>query len=140
MCSKTQQLVRMMLDEEHAKDPTFYNDNFTAKQRRDVSQALEKTLWDEIVMLRTCMKNFYGVIRKRPETEEAQRLANTLQLISLSCTRLARVMQVNQALQLNQPDPMDNSINQALQNILDDWKSDLQDKTVQGETGPANFS
>ena len=140
MCRKTQQLVRMMLDEEHAKDPTFYNDNFTAKQRRDVSQALKKTLWDEIVMLRTCMKSFYGVIRKRPETEEAQRLANTLQLISLSCTRLARVMQVNQALQLNQPDPMDNSINQALQNILDDWKSDFQDKTIQGETGPANFS
>ena len=139
MNKRSQKLVRMMLDDEHAQNPDFYSDHFTAKQRRDVNRALKKTMWDEIVMLRTCMKNFYGAIRKHHAPEEAQRLADSLQLLGLSCTRLARVMQINQALQLDQPDPMDNSINKAMEALLDDWKAEGE-KNTQGENGLAHYS
>ena len=122
MTKQTQELMRMLLSDERARQPGFYEGHLTPKERKDLAKTLNETMWEEIGLLRTAIKKFHGASTRGTDANEAQRLEDDLQVLGISCTRLARVMQVNQALRADQPESMDSAINQALAALLDDMK------------------
>ena len=131
MCKRNRQkLVRIMLDEEHAKNPDFYSDNFTAKQRKDLIHTTNETMWDEIAMLRTAIKQYYSLVNKKVTSENPYRFADALQLLGLSSTRLARVMQINKALGDGKSDAMDGEINTALEALMGEYNNEVPGVTT----------
>ena len=131
MTKQNQELIRMLLSDERARQAEFYNEHFTPKERKDLAKTLNETMWEEIGLLRTAIKKFHGASSRGEDLKKAQRLEDDLQVLGISCTRLARVMQVNQALRAGQPEPMNSAITQALAALLDDMKQ-KDDKSSQG--------
>jgi len=142
MTKQNQELIRMLLSDERARQAEFYNDeHFTPKERKDLAKTLNETMWEEIGLLRTAIKKFHGASTRGKDAKEAQRLEDDLQVLGISCTRLARVMQVNKAvmqvnkaLRAGQPEPMDSAISQAIAALLDDMKQ------KEGESGVTQLS
>ena len=56
MTHEDKQLVHMLLSDENARQPEFYLEHFTAKQRKELIKTLNQTLWDENIMLYTAIK------------------------------------------------------------------------------------
>ncbi|HRS75225.1 MAG TPA: hypothetical protein P5282_09830, partial [Anaerolineaceae bacterium] len=61
--------------------------------------AARKTLDDEVVMLRTAIKGFFQAVRREEDADAIERMADSLNLLGLSCSRLGNVLKINQALQ-----------------------------------------
>ena len=134
MTKQNQELMRMLLSDERTRKPGFYEGYLTAKERKDLAKTLNETMWEEIGLLRTAIKKFHSASTRGTDVNEAQRLEDALKVLGISCTRLARVMQVNQALRADQPESMDSAINQALASLLDDMNQ------KDGKSGVAHLS
>ncbi len=122
LTKKHHHLVRMCLSE-GGPISDFYVDHYTTRQRRDISASLNRTMWDEISLLRTAIKQFYGASSKAKDPKQTLRMAVELQNIGLATTRLAQVMQVNAALISNGKSDSLAALNEALDNVLTELES-----------------
>ena len=50
-------------------------------------------------MLRTAIKGFFQAVRREEDADAIERMADSLNLLGLSCSRLGNVLKINQALQ-----------------------------------------
>lgn len=91
--------IRALLSDERAQQPDFYLHHFNADQRAELAAAARKTLDDEVVMLRTAIKSFFQAVRREEDADAIERMADSLNLLGLSCSRLGNVLKINQALQ-----------------------------------------
>jgi len=48
MTKQNQELIRMLLSDERARQAEFYNEHFTPKERKDLAKTLNETMWEEI--------------------------------------------------------------------------------------------
>ena len=91
--------IRALLSDERAQQPDFYLHHFNADQRAELAAAARKTLDDEVVMLRTAIKRFFQAVRREEDADAIERMADSLNTLGLSCSRLGNVLKINQALQ-----------------------------------------
>ena len=91
--------IRALLSDERAQQPDFYLHHFNADQRAELAAAARKTLDDEVVMLRMAIKSFFQAVRREEDADAIERMADSLNLLGLSCSRLGNVLKINQALQ-----------------------------------------
>lgn len=131
--TKGQRLVRMMLEDERYVQPSLYNEFYSAAERRDLHKALNKTLWEEIVMMRTALKRFFGLLQKEEDAERLKSLTDSIQALGLACTRLARLMQINQLLQASQPGLDPGTLNKALEYLMGQWEEFKEDQWLQSQ-------
>ena len=127
---RIQDEVRAILSNEQGLDAGYYAAHYTAKERRQLSNALNQTLWEEVVLFRTCIKKFFGLTNKNTEQLDLQALSGVVDTLGLSCTRLARLTQVNQALAPAKGDQSEAMINEVLGRMLEDWEAE----EVKGES------
>lgn len=91
--------IRALLSDERAQQPDFYLKHFNADQRAELAAAARKTLDDEIVMLRMAIKRFFQAAHQEEDADALERMADSLNLLGLSCSRLGNVLKINHALQ-----------------------------------------
>jgi hypothetical protein len=127
---RIQDEVRAILSNEQGLDAGYYAAHYTARERRQLSKALNQTLWEEVVLFRTCIKKFFGLTARNSEQLDLQALSGVVDTLGLSCTRLARMMQVNQALAPAKADQSEAMINEVLGRLLDEWEGE----EVKGES------
>jgi len=113
-----------LLSNEQGLDAGYYDAHYTAKERRQLSNALNQTLWEEVVLFRTCIKKFFGLTNKNTEQLDLEALSGVVNTLGLSCTRLARVMQVNQALAPAGGEKSEAMISEVLGRMLEEWESE----------------
>ncbi len=132
MKKKVKRLIRLLLaDEGYIQPALFYDEQYTAKEKRQARKAFESSMWAEIIMLRTVMKRYFAASRQRKEANDVSKLAEDLRLLGTSCMRLARVMQVNQALQDACSDKVEDSINSAVQAVLAEFGKECGDQLTE---------
>ena len=129
--TKGQKLVRMMLEDERYVQPSLYNEFYSAAERRDLHKAFNKTLWEEIVMMRTALKRFFGLMQGQKDPELLAQVTESVQTLGLACTRLARLMQINQLLQASQPGLDQGTLNKALEYLMGQWEETKEDQWLQ---------
>lgn len=128
MKKKVRRLVRLLLaDDSYVQPALFYDEQYTAKEKRQARKACESTMWAEIIMLRTVMKRYFAASKQRKEANDVNKIADDLRLLGTSCMRLARVMQVNQALQDADSEKVEDSINTAVQAVLAEFGRECDD-------------
>lgn len=118
MKKRIQRIVRLLLADEHYVQPGLYGDELSAKERRQAKKAVEETMWAEIIMMRTVIKRYFGASKRREDATDAGVIAGDLRLLGISCLRLAKVMQVNQALQMAKNNGADETLNEAISKML----------------------
>lgn len=116
--------VRLLLSAEQGLDAGYYAAHYTAKERRQLSKALSKTLWEEVALFRTCIKKFFGLTTMNADQLDLEALSGVVNTLGLSCTRLARVMQVNQALTSANGDRPEGMISEVLERMLEEWEAE----------------
>lgn len=116
--------VRLLLSDEQGLDAGYYAGHYTAKERRQLSKALSRTLWEEVALFRTCIKKFFGLTTMNTDQLDLQALSGVVNTLGLSCTRLARVMQVNQALTSANGDRSEGMISEVLGRMLEEWEGE----------------
>jgi hypothetical protein len=121
---RIQDEVRAILSNEQGLDEGYYATHYTAKERRQLSMALNQTLWEEVVLFRTCIKKFFGLTSRNSEQLDLQTLSGVVDTLGLSCTRLARMMQVNQALAPAKEAQSEAMINEVLGRMLEEWEAE----------------
>ena len=131
--TKGQKLVRMMLEDERYVQPSLYNEFYSAAERRDLHKALNKTLWEEIVMMRTALKRFFGLMQGQKDPELLAQVTESVQTLGLACTRLGRLMQINQLLQDSQPGLDPGTLNKALEYLMGQWEEIKEDQWLQSQ-------
>jgi hypothetical protein len=132
---KYQKMVRLLLGDAGNIQSDFYSEHYTRRERKQMSQVLNQTMWDEIGMLRTLIKRFFGASSNRADQTDVRTFAYDLTLLGLSCTRLARVMQVNSTLQSGLKDSGDDGVNAALQVLLSEMGRQTDDSSVEAGNG-----
>jgi hypothetical protein len=127
---RVQDEVRAILSNEQGLDEGYYTAHYTAKERRQLSKALNQTLWEEVILFRTYIKKFFGLTSRNSEQLDLQTLSGVVDTLGLSCTRLARMMQVNQALAPAKGDQSEVMINEVLGRMLEEWEKNDDTTTV----------
>lgn len=102
-------------------DASYYSEHFTQAELADLDRALGESLTGEIDMLRVMMRRFF--ILATSEKDNLDALKNALQLLGLSCSRLARVIQTEQSLQDKQTDELGDSLTRAMSAVLEEMGS-----------------
>jgi len=82
-------------------------------------------------MMRTALKRFFGLLQKEEDAERLKSLTDSIQALGLACTRLARLMQINQLLQASQPGLDPGTLNKALEYLMGQWEDIKEDQWLQ---------
>ena len=117
------QTIRLLLSET-PHPPGYYDSQYSARERRQLGKALNETLWDEIALFRSYIRKFFAMQAGNPDPAGLESLVRNLDLLGLSCTRLARVMQVNHSISPRQEDDEEGMLNQVLGSLLLEWEGD----------------
>jgi len=79
---RIQDEVRAILSNEQGLDEGYYTAHYTAKERRQLSKALNQTLWEEVVLFRTCIKQFFGLTSRNSEQLDLQTLSGVVDTLA----------------------------------------------------------
>ncbi|MEA3325917.1 MAG: hypothetical protein U9R53_01180 [Chloroflexota bacterium] len=101
-----------------ADDVGFYVENFTRAELADLDRALNESLQGEIGMLRVVMRRFFE--RTAEEADDMKTLADALRVLSLSCSRLAKMIQAERGLQDQRVDELGEALSRSLGAVLDE--------------------
>lgn len=99
----------------------FYIEHFTKGEVDDLDRALGESLRGEIGMLRIVMRRFFE--RSAHEADDLKGLADALRVLSLSCSRLAKLIQTEKVLQENQADELGEALTRSMAAVLDEMSS-----------------
>jgi hypothetical protein len=100
------------------QDPNFYVEHFTRAELADLDRALGDSLRGEIGMLRVVMRRFFE--RAAEEADDLKSMANALQVLGLSCGRLAKIIQTEHSLQDRQSDELGEALSRSMAAVLDE--------------------
>ena len=118
--------IHLLLSNDPTIQPGYYDEHYTNKERRQLSRALNQTLWEEVALFRMCIKKFFALTASKGVYTDLDGLRSALDTLGLSCTRLARIMQVNQSLGGERSSLR--VFNDVLGKMLDEWEAeDLPD-------------
>lgn len=99
----------------------FYVEHFTKMEVIDLDRALGESLRGEIGMLRVVMRRFFE--RSAHEADDLKGLADALRVLSLSCSRLAKLIQTEKVLQENKADELGEALTRSMAAVLDEMSS-----------------
>ena len=108
----------MMAKDKPADEAGFYMEHFTPSEMADLERALGDSLRGEIGMLRVIMKRFFE--RAASEADDLQALANSLRVLGMSCTRLAKVIQTERRLQDKRADELGEALSRSMAAVLEE--------------------
>ena len=111
----------MMVKQPAGNEAGYYTEHFTKAELADLDRALGESLMGEIGMLRVMMRRFFTLATSEEDNLEA--LTNALQLLGLSCSRLAKVIQTEHNLQEKQADELGESLHRAMSAVLEEMSS-----------------
>jgi len=96
----------------------FYIEHFTRGEIADLDRALGQSLSGEIGMLRVVMRRFFE--RATEEAGDIDKLADTLTVLGLSCSRLASMVKTERSLQDKQADEVGEALSRSLAAVLEE--------------------
>jgi len=96
----------------------FYVDYFSRAELADLDRALNDSLQGEIGMLRIVMRRFFE--RAAQEADDLMALADVLQVLGMSCGRLARLVSTELSLHERRADELGEALAQSLATVLDE--------------------
>ena len=99
-------------------DANFYIEHFTRAELADLDQALGESLRGEIGMLRVVMRRFFE--RCAQEADDLKMMAQALQVLGLSCGRLAKVIQTERGMQDTRADELGEALSRSMAAVLDE--------------------
>lgn len=99
-------------------DANFYIEHFTRAELADLDRALGESLRGEIGMLRVVMRRFFE--RCANEADNLKMMAQALQVLGLSCGRLAKVIQTERGLQDTRADELGEALSRSMAAVLDE--------------------
>jgi len=99
-------------------DASFYIEHFTRAELADLDQALGESLRGEIGMLRVVMRRFFA--RCAEEADDLKMMAQSLQVLGLSCGRLAKLIQTERGLQDTRADELGEALSRSMAAVLDE--------------------
>ncbi len=99
-------------------DANFYIEHFTRAELADLDQALGESLRGEIGMLRVVMRRFFE--RCAQEADDLKMMAQALQVLGLSCGRLAKVIQAERGMQDTRADELGEALSRSMAAVLDE--------------------
>lgn len=111
----------MMAKQQADNDAGYYGGDYSKAELADLDHAQGKSLAEEIGMLRILMRRFFNLTTS--EANDLKELKNALQLLGLSCTRLARVIQTEHSLQGDSADELSESLHRAMSAVLEEMGS-----------------
>ena len=111
----------MMTKAKQADEVGFYVEHFTPAEMSDLEAALGDSLRGEIGMLRVIMRRFFE--RAADEADDFQALANSLRVLGMSCTRLAKVIQTERSLQDKRADELGDALSRSMAAVLEEMGS-----------------
>jgi hypothetical protein len=97
----------------------FYSRRFRNLEHRDLEAGLQDGLQDEISLLRVQIRRLMELAEGQTDLKEA---IQTLTAIGLACTRLAGMLKTQRILGIDEDD-LTKAINEAVDDILKDWKA-----------------
>jgi len=100
------------------QDAGYYVEHFTRAELADLDQALGESLRGEIGMLRVVMRRFFT--RCADEADDLKMMANTLQVLGLSCGRLAKLLQTERGLQDTRAYELGEALSRSMAAVLDE--------------------
>ena len=100
------------------QDAGYYVEHFTRGELADLDQALGESLRGEIGMLRVVMRRFFA--RCADEADDLTMMANALQVLGLSCGRLAKLLQTERGLQDTLADELGEALSRSMAAVLDE--------------------
>jgi len=100
------------------QDPGFYVEHFTRAELADLDRALGDSLRGEIGMLRVVMRRLFE--RAAEEADDLKSMANTLQVLGLSCGRLAKIIQTERGMQDRQSDKLGEALSRSMAAVLEE--------------------
>ena len=101
-----------------ANEVGFYVEHFTRAELADLDRALNDSLQGEISMLRIVMRRFFE--RAAQEADDLTALADVLQVLGLSCGRLAKLVTTELSLHANRADELGEALAQSLAAVLEE--------------------
>lgn len=111
----------MMAKKPAGNDAGYYGGDYSKAELADLDHAQGKSLAGEIGMLRIMMRRFFNLTSR--EENDLDKIKNALQLLGLSCTRLARVIQTENSLQGDSADELSESLHRAMSTVLEEMGS-----------------
>jgi hypothetical protein len=99
----------------------FYVEYFTRAEMRDLDRALGESLQGEIGMLRITMRRFFE--RAAQDADDLEVLADVLRVLGLSCSRLAKIIQTEKALQDKRADELGEALTRSMAAVLEELSS-----------------
>jgi hypothetical protein len=96
----------------------FYVEHFTRAELADLDRALNDSLQGEIGMLRIVMRRFFE--RAAQEADDLKALADVLQVLGISCGRLARLVSTELSLHDRRTDELGEALSQSLAAVLEE--------------------
>lgn len=118
-----QAIVRMLLSEKRATQPAFYGEVFNRKQRGKLRTAMQVSLDEEVGMLRMAILAFHQQVQRGAEPEKVSQMSESLNVLGLACTRLARLINISQALHESDGSDMLARFDAVMQPLLFDMQS-----------------
>lgn len=101
--------------------PGLANGNFeglSKAERVQLSESARFSMDEEIVLLRKMIKNFAQAASMAGENDYPDNLAKSLDLLGLTCSRLASVLRVNMLLNGSEDDALRKQIEESLSSFL----------------------
>jgi len=121
----------MMAKKQAGNEAGFYVEYFTKAELADLDRALGESLWGEIDMLRVVMRRFFE--KAANEADDLNRMIDVLRVLGLSVTRLAKVIQTENGMQVKRADGLGDSLTRALAAVLEEM--DSAGLSAHGEVG-----
>ena len=101
--------------------------SLSTAERLQLSESARFSMDEEIVMLRKMMKNFVCAASMSEEDSYPDNLAKALDLLGLTCSRLASVLRVNMSLNGSQEDAWRQQIEESLATFIREEQAQRQD-------------
>ncbi len=101
-----------------AGEAGFYVAHFTRAELADLDRALNDSLQGEIGMLRVVMRRFFE--RAAQEADDLKALADVLEVLGISCGRLARLVSTELSLHDRHTDELGEALAQSLATVLEE--------------------
>lgn len=108
--------------------PGVEGDRGARVRRLQLAEETQANLDYEIEMLRKTMRTFMRSVRSRKTEAYPEKLSKSLDLLGLTCSRLASVMRVNIALHLNDQNQWVHGFNAQMQALLAEWENGDEQK------------
>lgn len=114
-----------------AEELGFYIEHFTSGEIADLDRALGQSLSGEIEMLRVVMRRYFQ--RTTEEAGDIDGLTNALNMLGLSCSRLASLVKTEQSLQNKQADELGEALSRSLAAVLEELNQTSLQSSKGGE-------